>query len=75
MAKPVNPDVKQVALEVLADMFDQALSDESIGSYLYWADGEYKYMSLDKAKAYQEDVHNFIEAILEGEITMRKPKR
>lgn len=75
MAKPVNPDVKQVALEVLGDMFDHALSEVQFWSYLYDVDVNYKHMPTDEAKAYKADVRNFIEAILEGEITMRKPSR
>lgn len=75
MAKPVNPDVKQVALEVLDHCFEEALLDRPIEDHLYWADPEYKAMPDGEAKAYLADVNNFIEAILEGEITMRKPKR
>lgn len=75
MAKPVNPDVKQVALEVLSDIFDQALYKDPFWSYLYDVNAVYKYMSPDDATAYEADVRNFIEAILEGEITMRKPGR
>lgn len=74
MAKPVNPDVKHVALQVLADMFDRAMSEDPFWSYLYDVDCNYAYMSLNDARAYEADVRNFIEAILEGEITMRKPK-
>ena len=75
MAKPVNPDVKQVALEALGMCFDAATVDYSVDDYLYWVDPEYKAMPDGEAKAYLADVNNFIEAILEGEITMRKPKR
>lgn len=75
MAKPVNTDVKQVALEVLADMFDQALSEDPFWRYLYDVNAAYGYMLSEEAIAYEADVRNFIEAILEGEITMRKRKR
>lgn len=75
MAKPVNPDVKQAALEVLADMFDQALSEDPFWRHLYDVHAAYRYMLSEDAIAYEADVRNFIEAILEGEITMRKPKR
>lgn len=78
MAKPVNPDVKQVALEVLAEMFDHGMLGSSIASSLYWVSEDYKHYrhtSPDEAEAHEADVRNFIEAILEGEITMRKPSR
>lgn len=78
MAKPVNPDLKQVALDALGEMFDDVMSETSLGSYLYWVSEDYKHyrrVSPDEAEAYEADVRNFIEAILEGEITMRKPSR
>lgn len=75
MAKPVNLDVKNVALGVLEKCFDMATDYNSVGDYIDWVDPEYEAMSPDEVEAYQEDVYNFIDAILEGEITMRKPKR
>lgn len=76
MAKPVNPDVKQVALEVLGHCFDEATASIcSIDDYLGWVNTEYGTMSDSEAEVYRADVLNFIEAVLEGEITMRKPKR
>ena len=76
MAKPVNPDMKQVALEVLGKCFDMATRNLFIDDLIEeWAAPEYATMSPDEARAYQDDVCNFIEAILEGEITMRKPGR
>lgn len=77
MARPVNLDVKQVALSALGEIFDDAMSEGSLGGYLYWVSEDYKRYrrtSPDEAEAYEADVRNFIEAILEGEITMRKPK-
>lgn len=76
MANPVNPDVKVMALEVLGRCFDEATASIcSIHDCLGWVNPEYGTMPDSEAEAYEADVRNFIEAILEGEITMRKPKR
>lgn len=64
-----------MALEVLGKCFDAATLDHSVEDYLDWADPEYEVMPDSEAEAYLADVSNFIEAVLEGEITMRKPSR